>query len=115
MEDSDSWYCPQCKALQPARKQLTLWSLPEVLVLHLKRFASAKKSSGFEGLLSRYGLLRAKLNTLVHYPLEGLDMTEFVGHSVEGKKPIYDLISVSNHYGGTYGGHCEPWHFFFFF
>lgn len=35
----DSWYCPHCKHQQQnATKKITLWTLPDVLVLHLKRF-----------------------------------------------------------------------------
>jgi len=110
LEADDAWFCPQCKQHQPSKKQLTLWSLPKVLVIHLKRFAS-KKASGFEGLLSRYGLLRAKLNTLVQFPLASFDLSEFVGKVDSTRKPIYDLYAVSNHYGGTYGGHCERFSF----
>ncbi len=32
-------YCPRCKAHVCADKKLDLWSLPEVLVVHLKRFS----------------------------------------------------------------------------
>ena len=35
-------------------------------------------------------------------------MTPYVINSDHGKA-VYDLISVSNHYGGMGGGHCE-WH-----
>jgi len=107
LEDSDSWFCPGCKLHQPAKKQLTLWSLPEILVVHLKRFASKKASghSAMEGLLSRYGLLRDKLTTLVEFPLGGLDLGDLVSHHPGGRRPLYDLYAVSNHYGGTYGGH----------
>ncbi|EAY75361.1 hypothetical protein OsI_03257 [Oryza sativa Indica Group] len=33
------WYCPCCKKHQQAMKKLDLWRLPEVLVIHLKRFS----------------------------------------------------------------------------
>jgi ubiquitin C-terminal hydrolase len=32
------WVCPKCKEGVQARMQLHLWTLPEVLVIHLKRF-----------------------------------------------------------------------------
>ncbi len=32
-------YCPRCKAHVCADKKLDLWNLPEVLVVHLKRFS----------------------------------------------------------------------------
>ena len=36
-------------------------------------------------------------------------MTPYVINSDHGKA-VYDLISVSNHYGGMGGGHCEYHH-----
>ena len=36
----DSWYCPQCKEHVRATKKLDLWKLPNVLIVHLKRFAN---------------------------------------------------------------------------
>jgi ubiquitin carboxyl-terminal hydrolase 4/11/15 len=33
------WYCPTCKEHRQATKKLELWRVPEVLVVHLKRFS----------------------------------------------------------------------------
>lgn len=49
-------YCPHCKQHQQATKKLDLWSVPPVLVVHLKRFS-----------YSRY--MRDKLDSLVDFPL----------------------------------------------
>uniref|UniRef100_A0A8K9Y257 Ubiquitin carboxyl-terminal hydrolase 15 n=1 Tax=Oncorhynchus mykiss TaxID=8022 RepID=A0A8K9Y257_ONCMY len=56
----DPWYCPNCKEHQQATKKLDLWSLPPVLVVHLKRFS-----------YSRY--MRDKLDSLVDFPLRKLN------------------------------------------
>ncbi|XP_062238678.1 ubiquitin carboxyl-terminal hydrolase 15-like isoform X2 [Platichthys flesus] len=87
----DPWYCPNCKQHQQATKKLDLWSLPPVLVVHLKRFS-----------YSRY--MRDKLDSLVEFPLRDLDMSEFLINPNSGPCR-YDLIAVSNHYGGMGGGH----------
>ncbi|XP_051976317.1 ubiquitin carboxyl-terminal hydrolase 15-like isoform X1 [Xyrauchen texanus] len=87
----DPWYCPNCKEHQQATKKLDLWSLPPVLVVHLKRFS-----------YSRY--MRDKLDSLVDFPLRDLDMSEFLINPNAGPCR-YDLIAVSNHYGGMGGGH----------
>ncbi|KAJ8382764.1 hypothetical protein SKAU_G00035420 [Synaphobranchus kaupii] len=87
----DPWYCPNCKEHQQASKKLDLWSLPPVLVVHLKRFS-----------YSRY--MRDKLDSLVDFPLSDLDMSEFLINPNAGPC-TYDLIAVSNHYGGLGGGH----------
>uniref|UniRef100_A0A8C7H3G2 Ubiquitin carboxyl-terminal hydrolase n=1 Tax=Oncorhynchus kisutch TaxID=8019 RepID=A0A8C7H3G2_ONCKI len=83
----DPWYCPNCKEHQQATKKLDLWSLPPVLVVHLKRFS-----------YSRY--MRDKLDSLVDFPLR----YEFLIDPNAGPCR-YDLIAVSNHYGGMGGGH----------
>ncbi len=43
--EADSWYCPQCKEHVQADKKLDLWHLPEVLVVHLKRFCYTRWGS----------------------------------------------------------------------
>ncbi|XP_068132718.1 ubiquitin carboxyl-terminal hydrolase 15 isoform X5 [Hyperolius riggenbachi] len=87
----DPWYCPHCKEHQQATKKLDLWSLPPVLVVHLKRFS-----------YSRY--MRDKLDTLVDFPVSDLDMSKFLINPNAGPCR-YNLIAVSNHYGGMGGGH----------
>ena len=32
-------YCPHCKAHREATKQLSVWRLSEILIIHLKRFS----------------------------------------------------------------------------
>lgn len=51
-----SRYCPNCKKHQQATKKFDLWSLPKILVVHLKRFS-----------YSRYW--RDKLDTVVEFPV----------------------------------------------
>ena len=36
--DGDAWFCPECKRKQEVVKKMGLWSLPDVLIIHLKRF-----------------------------------------------------------------------------
>ncbi|XP_067854552.1 ubiquitin carboxyl-terminal hydrolase 4 isoform X1 [Heptranchias perlo] len=89
--EHDLWYCPTCKKHQQATKKFDLWSLPKILVVHLKRFS-----------YNRYW--RDKLDTLVEFPIRDLNMSEFVYNPKAGPC-IYDLVAVSNHYGGMGGGH----------
>ncbi|ESO84311.1 hypothetical protein LOTGIDRAFT_132462 [Lottia gigantea] len=87
----DPWYCPTCKKHQQATKKFDLWSLPNVLIIHLKRFS-----------YNRYW--RDKLDALVEFPVHDLNLQEYVINN-KGVKSYYDLIAVSNHYGGLGGGH----------
>uniref|UniRef100_A0A673LU52 Ubiquitin carboxyl-terminal hydrolase n=1 Tax=Sinocyclocheilus rhinocerous TaxID=307959 RepID=A0A673LU52_9TELE len=95
LEEENPWYCPTCKKHQLATKILDLWSLPEVLIIHLKRFSYTKYS-------------REKLDTIVEFPLRDLDFSGFLlKKTVNSTEPPcrYDLIAVSNHYGGLRDGH----------
>uniref|UniRef100_H3A3X6 ubiquitinyl hydrolase 1 n=1 Tax=Latimeria chalumnae TaxID=7897 RepID=H3A3X6_LATCH len=58
-------YCPMCKKHQLATKKLDLWSLPEVLIIHLKRFSYTKYS-------------REKLDTVVQFPISDLLFSPFL-------------------------------------
>ncbi|PVZ98399.1 hypothetical protein BB558_004290 [Smittium angustum] len=98
--ESDLWYCSQCKEFQQASKKLDLWRLPQILVIHLKRFEHSRAWS-------------QKVNTLVDFPLQGLDLSflfnETISENSSGlafeQNMVYDLYAVSNHYGGFGGGH----------
>ncbi|KAI0542302.1 hypothetical protein GGR58DRAFT_510328 [Xylaria digitata] len=92
LSEQDMWYCPRCKEHRRASKKLDLWKTPDILIIHLKRFSS----SGFR---------RDKLETVVDFPTENLDITSRVLQTEEGKQEIYDLIGVDCHYGGLGGGH----------
>nr|CAD7444246.1 unnamed protein product [Timema bartmani] len=87
----DAWFCPVCKKHQQATKKFDLWSLPDILIIHLKRFS-----------YNRYK--REKIDRVVEFPITGLDMSDYV-IGKDDKSTIYDLIGVCNHYGGMGGGH----------
>ncbi|KAI5859320.1 UCH-domain-containing protein [Durotheca rogersii] len=92
LSEQDMWYCPRCKEHRRASKKFDLWKTPDILIIHLKRFSS----SGFR---------RDKLEVLVDFPLENLDITSRVLQREAGKQEVYDLIGVDNHWGGLGGGH----------
>ncbi|EGD75888.1 hypothetical protein PTSG_11617 [Salpingoeca rosetta] len=86
------WRCPVCKEPKEAEKQMEVWKLPDTLVIHLKRF-------------SYNSWWRDKLDTLVDFPLEGLDLGPYVLDPQQHDSAVYDLYGVSNHMGGLGGGH----------
>ncbi|XP_069503506.1 ubiquitin carboxyl-terminal hydrolase 31 isoform X2 [Ambystoma mexicanum] len=109
----DAWRCPHCKQLQQGSIRLSLWTLPDVLIIHLKRFRQD-------------GDRRMKLQNMVKFPLLGLDMTPHVvkrsqsswslpSHWSPWRRPyglgrdpedfIYDLYAVCNHQGTMQAGH----------
>lgn len=91
LSEDNAWYCNRCKELRRAKKTLEIWTVPDILVIHLKRFGANR---GF----------RDKIDVHVDFPTENLDISSMVGLP-EGKEMIYDLFAVDNHYGGLGGGH----------
>ncbi|KAL4803450.1 hypothetical protein BDV18DRAFT_153729 [Aspergillus unguis] len=92
LSENDAWYCPRCKEHRRASKKFELWKTPDILVMHLKRFSASR---GF----------RDKLDVMVDFPVESLDLAGRVEAPEEGKSLVYDLFAVDNHYGGLGGGH----------
>ncbi|GMH07350.1 hypothetical protein Nepgr_009190 [Nepenthes gracilis] len=88
----DMWYCPGCKQHCQATKKLDLWRLPEMLVIHLKRFS-----------YSRY--TKNKLETYVDYPIDDLNLAPYIANRHTYPYCHYILYAVSNHYGGLGSGH----------
>jgi len=89
---NDAWYCSECKEFREAYKKFDIWMAPPLLVVHLKRFSAVNR------------VWRERLDNLIDFPIDNLDLTEFVIGPKENP-PIYDLYSVSNHFGGMGGGH----------
>uniref|UniRef100_A0A7N0V0Y7 Ubiquitin carboxyl-terminal hydrolase n=1 Tax=Kalanchoe fedtschenkoi TaxID=63787 RepID=A0A7N0V0Y7_KALFE len=88
----DMWYCPGCKEHRQASKKLDIWRLPEILVIHLKRFS-----------YSRY--TKNKLETYVDFPIDNLDLSSHIAYKNGGISTRYMLYAISNHYGSMGGGH----------
>ncbi|KAF1995476.1 UCH-domain-containing protein [Amniculicola lignicola CBS 123094] len=91
LSEDNAWYCGRCKELRRATKTLEIWTAPDILVLHLKRFSSHRS-------------FRDKIEALIDFPVEGLDLSGKVGLP-EDKSLVYDLFAVDNHFGGLGGGH----------
>jgi ubiquitin carboxyl-terminal hydrolase 4/11/15 len=92
LSENDAWYCPRCKEHRRASKKFELWKAPDILVIHLKRFSASR---GF----------RDKIDELVDFPIEGLDLNGRIASAAPEENQIYDLFAVDNHYGGLGGGH----------
>lgn len=69
LPDSETFYCSQCKNHLSPFKKLDIWAAPDVLVIHLKRFQYSQGT---------YYVHRDKITELVDFPIEGLDLTDYV-------------------------------------
>lgn len=90
LEKENAWYCPSCKNHVLATKQLEIYKVPEILIIHLKRF----RTNGYQ---------REKVSVPVIFPESELDISSYVIGSQ--KTMLYDLYAVSNHFGSLGGGH----------
>ena len=125
----DAYFCPQCNKKREVVKKLGVWSVPDVMVVHLKRFRQSTISAN-------------KLETLVEFPLEGFDMSPNMARAAEPgpsspeaqpsslkttfspwkhpkrfraydrEETVYELYSVCNHHGsdllgGHYTAYCK--------
>ncbi|KAL9271655.1 Ubiquitin carboxyl-terminal hydrolase 5-like protein [Drosera capensis] len=79
--------CPRCKERRQASKKLDLWRLPEVLVIHLKRFSYSRS-------------MKHKLETFVNFPIHDLELTNYVTNKNNSRRQPYELYALINHYGG---------------
>jgi ubiquitin C-terminal hydrolase len=88
LEGDNAWFNETIGKKQDVQKKIIYWSFPSILVIDIKRFSSHHK----------------KNQILVTFPLENLDLSEYVtGYKKESY--IYDLYGICNHSGGTHGGH----------
>jgi len=85
----NAWYNERTGEKEDIKKRVRFWNFPQILVITLKRFS-------FDGT--------RKINSLVNFPLENLDLSEHViGYNA--KTYVYDLFGICNHTGGVMGGH----------
>lgn len=92
LSEMDSVYCRKCKEHRCQSKKLDLWSLPHLLIVHLKRFGRER----LDGPL-------VKIGCSVEFPMQ-LDLEEYMCQ--KGTKGTrYQLYGVINHHGNVGGGH----------
>ena len=92
IEKGNEWKCGNCKKKVFIKKKFSIFYVPKLLIICLKRFSK-----------SGYGYYN-KNDISINFPIENLDMGKYIcGPDKDYSK--YDLFAVSQHYGGTGGGH----------
>ena len=88
LEGENAWFNEKTGKKQHVKKKISYWSLPNILVVDIKRFNSQNK----------------KNQILVDFPIENLNLSKYViGYKKESY--VYDLYGVCNHGGSVFGGH----------
>lgn len=94
LQGEEQYNCEKCKTKVDANKLLKVWTLPNILIIQLKRFNTKLR----------------KNNRHISCPMK-LNMTKYVTHpaSKDGHNNVglqlYDLIGVVEHSGNLQGGH----------
>jgi len=81
--------CERCKTRRKSTKRYSLYRLPKILVVHLKRFSPSERN-------------RNKLSTTVTFPLNGLNLSRYTDSVTNCS---YNCYAISNHSGTLYSGH----------
>jgi ubiquitin C-terminal hydrolase len=85
----DDWKCDKCNNIG-CTESLNLWSLPNYLIIQLKRFDN-------NGI---------KINNLIDFPIDDLDLTQYIlPKKNDPNNYIYNLYAINYHSGNINNGH----------
>eukprot|EP00057_Strongylocentrotus_purpuratus_P023857 XP_011678331.1 PREDICTED: uncharacterized protein LOC583829 [Strongylocentrotus purpuratus] len=101
LDEHNPWFCPECKKPQPASKTISVCRFPDTLIVYLKRFVFHQAMS-------------TKLDNKVLFPVEDMDVGEYMGVATPQEDLVYDLQGAVSHFGGVNAGHYtafvkNPW------
>jgi ubiquitin carboxyl-terminal hydrolase 8 len=88
LDGENKWFNSKTKENQVANTGIIFWSLPDILIIDLKRWNKQFK----------------KVNLIVNAPINNADFSKYV-KGYNSKSFIYDLYGICNHSGGALGGH----------
>ena len=110
LEKDNAWFCNGCKKHQECTKKMDIYRTPQILIIQLKRFKM--NNSNFNSIIHNQ-----KNDALIDYPLDNLDLKEYVVD--KNFNHLYDLYAISVHNGSISSGHytaiCknrENWYLF---
>ena len=93
LHGENAWYNEDLGKKQNVFKRLVYWSLPDVMILDIKRFEFNPETFTF-----------VKNQTAIRIPVENVDFSKYVeGYNKESY--IYDLYGICNHHGDENFGH----------
>ena len=93
MEGDNAWFNETLGKKQNVYKQLVYWSLPEIMVIDIKRFEYNPNTDSF-----------VKNQSNIRIPIENVNFSKYVeGYNKDSY--IYDLYGICNHHGDETFGH----------
>ena len=93
MEGDNAWFNESLGKKQNVYKRLVYWSLPEIMVIDIKRFEYNYKTDSF-----------VKNQSNIKIPIENVSFSKYVeGYNKDSY--VYDLYGICNHHGDENFGH----------
>ena len=93
LHGDNAWFNENVGLKQNVHKRLVYWSLPDVMILDIKRFEFNETTFSF-----------VKNQTPIRIPVENVDFSKYVeGYNKESY--VYDLYGICNHHGDENFGH----------
>lgn len=95
----DEVECTYCKCKTKQTKKMSLWTPPQILIVHLKRFFY-KEING--------RMMNEKKTGHIDFPIDELDISKYFAENYPTDIPNckYELFAISNHLGSNpYSGH----------
>ena len=93
LHGENAWYNENLGKKQNVYKRLVYWSLPDVMILDIKRFEYSPDTFSY-----------VKNQTAIRIPVENVDFSKYVeGYNKESY--VYDLYGICNHHGDEAFGH----------
>ena len=93
MEGDNAWFNETLGKKQNVYKQLVYWSLPEIMVIDIKRFEYNPETDSF-----------VKNQSNIKIPIENVSFSKYVeGYNKDSY--VYDLYGICNHHGDENFGH----------
>jgi ubiquitin C-terminal hydrolase len=88
MEGENAWYNEKTDQKEDVQKGIIFWSLPNVMIIDLKRFTNMNR----------------KIHKEISIPINNADFSKYV-KGYKKSSYVYDLYGICNHEGSVLGGH----------
>lgn len=93
LDEQNRWKCSKCSLYEKAMVNLSLKKLPEILIIHFKRFKQMEDHT-FD-----------KVTLDIQFPQRNLDLAKYVDTPIAGENTCFDLFAMINHRGSLQRGH----------
>jgi ubiquitin carboxyl-terminal hydrolase 8 len=88
LDGDNQWFHEESNQKLDVQKTIGYWSLPQILVIDLKRYNSHIQKS----------------RSLITFPIDKWDLSKYI-QGTDAESYVYDLYAICNHSGIVFGGH----------